>query len=121
MINFIQYDNYYVNILRVDQCLQIKVADFGFAKDVYMKDYYRKQGIEKMPIKWMAPEAMYDGISNEKTDVVSVYLYMHIKNDVQFFFHKKYCMLIFHRNISSPLAQCNKNSLKACDQLHRLY
>ena len=44
-----------------------------------MKDYYRKQGIEKMPIKWIAPEAMYDGISNEKTDVVSVYSYMHIK------------------------------------------
>ena len=58
--------------LRVDNGLNIKVADFGLAKDVYMTDYYRQQSIEKMPIKWMAPEALHDRISNEKTDVVSL-------------------------------------------------
>ena len=57
--------------IRVGNGLTIKVADFGLAKDVYMTDYYRQQSIEKMPIKWMAPEAMHDRISNEKTDVVS--------------------------------------------------
>ena len=36
-----------------------------------MTDYYRQQSIEKMPVKWMAPEAMHDRISNQKTDVVS--------------------------------------------------
>ena len=56
---------------RVGNYLNIKVADFGLAKDIYMKDYYRQQSIEKMPVKWMAPEAMYDRISNQKTDVVS--------------------------------------------------
>ena len=40
-----------------------------------MTDYYRQQSIAKMPVKWMAPEAMNDRISNEKTDVVSLYLY----------------------------------------------
>ena len=57
--------------LRVGNGLNIKVADFGLAKDVYMTDYYRQQSIEKMPVKWMAPEALHDRISNEKTDVVS--------------------------------------------------
>ena len=38
-----------------------------------MTDYYRQQSIERMPVKWMAPEAMNDRISNEKTDVVSLY------------------------------------------------
>ena len=37
-----------------------------------MTDYYRQQSIEKMPIKWMAPEALHDRISDEKTDVVSL-------------------------------------------------
>ena len=58
--------------IRVGNSLNIKVADFGLAKDVYMTDYYRQQSIEKMPIKWMAPEALHDRISNEKTDVVSL-------------------------------------------------
>ena len=53
--------------------MNIKVADFGLAKDVYMTEYYRHQSIEKMPVKWMAPEAMHDRITNEKTDVVSLY------------------------------------------------
>ena len=59
------------DLFRVGNGLNIKVADFGLAKDVYMTDYYRQQSIEKMPVKWMAPEALHDRISNEKTDVVS--------------------------------------------------
>ena len=56
----------------MDSTLAIKVGDFGLARDVYTKDYYRVSNVEaKIPIKWMAPEALYDGISNEKTDVVS--------------------------------------------------
>ena len=61
-----------MNTPRVGEDLSIKVADFGLAKDVYMTDYYRQQKIEKMPVKWMAPEAMHDRISNEKSDVVSM-------------------------------------------------
>ena len=57
----------------MDSSLAIKVGDFGLARDVYTKDYYRVSSVEaKIPIKWMAPEALYDGISNEKTDMVSV-------------------------------------------------
>ena len=56
----------------VDNQLQIKVADFGLARDVYITDYYRQQSNGKIPAKWMAPEALHDRISNEKTDVVSL-------------------------------------------------
>jgi len=52
--------------------LQIKVADFGLARDVYISEYYRHRSTTKLPVKWMAPEAMNDGISDEKTDVVNI-------------------------------------------------
>ena len=47
------------------------MSDFGLARDVYTTDYYRHKGGEKLPVKWMAIEALKDRISNEKTDVVS--------------------------------------------------
>ena len=56
---------------RVGDNLNIKVADFGLARNVYIKEYYRQQSIGKLPVRWMAPEALHDKISNEKTDVVS--------------------------------------------------
>ena len=58
----------------MDKYLHIKVADFGLARDVYMTDYYRQKTIGKLPAKWMAPEALHDRISNEKTDVVNLLL-----------------------------------------------
>ena len=60
-------------IFRVDENLNIKVADFGLAKDVYITEYYRHKSNEKLPVKWMAPEALNDRISSEKTDVVSIF------------------------------------------------
>ena len=56
---------------RVDSNLTIKVGDFGLARDVYSSDYYRANRNAKIPVKWMPPETLHDGISNEKTDVVS--------------------------------------------------
>ena len=51
------------------------VGDFGLARDVYFADYYKSSASKKLPVKWMAPETLNDGISNEKTDVVSSYTY----------------------------------------------
>ena len=70
------YQNCVVNCgiiwyVRVGDNLNIKVADFGLARDVYIKEYYRQQTVGKVPVRWMAPEALHDKISNEKTDVVS--------------------------------------------------
>ena len=52
----------------------IKITDFGLSEDVYARNYFR-QGQEtavKLPVKWMAPESLQDGVFSDKTDVVSV-------------------------------------------------
>lgn len=51
----------------------IKVSDFGLSEDMYAKNYFRqdKDAAVKLPIKWMAPESLNDGLFTEKTDVVS--------------------------------------------------
>ena len=46
------------------------MSDFGLARDVYSSDYYKASKGTKLPVKWMPPETLNDGISNEKTDVV---------------------------------------------------
>ena len=55
----------------------IKVADFGLSEHTYSKTYFR-QGKDthlKLPVKWMAPESVNDGMFSEKSDVVSVHTY----------------------------------------------
>ena len=56
---------------RVDDKINVRVADFGLAREVDTSDYYRQQSTNRIPVKWMAPETLNDKISNEKTDVVS--------------------------------------------------
>ena len=62
---------YYV---RIDCNWIIKVADFGLSESmVGSKNYFRQSqesSLKKLPIKWMAPESLHDGIFSEKTDVV---------------------------------------------------
>ena len=38
----------------------IVAGDFGMARDVYLKDYYRPVGNRLAPLKWMPPEAHMD-------------------------------------------------------------
>ena len=67
---------------RIDENFVIKVADFGLSEDIYARHYFR-QGSEKeggnpvkLPVRWMAIESLNDGIFTEKTDVVSIYMYI---------------------------------------------
>lgn len=62
--------------VRVDVRLNIKVGDFGLARDTYQTDYYRMTNTQACPAKWMPPEMLQDGISTEKTDVVSLSWYL---------------------------------------------
>jgi c-mer proto-oncogene tyrosine kinase len=55
----------------LDDHLIVKVGDFGLARDVYSADYYRAGKGARLPVKWMPPETLTDGISNEKSDVWS--------------------------------------------------
>ena len=46
------------NVL-LDSNLVVKIADFGLARDVHDKDYYVKVSEGKLPLKWMAPETLF--------------------------------------------------------------
>ncbi|KRZ76707.1 Protein roller-3 [Trichinella papuae] len=49
----------------------VKIGDFGMTRDVYEEDYYRVEGHGLLPVRWMAPESMIDGVFTTKTDVWS--------------------------------------------------
>lgn len=47
------------------------VADFGFARDVATSHVYERKSEGRLPIRWMAPESLYDNIFSVKSDVWS--------------------------------------------------
>ncbi|XP_029025018.1 fibroblast growth factor receptor 1b [Betta splendens] len=58
------------NVLVTDHDV-MKIADFGLARDVHFMDYYKKTTNGRLPVKWMAPEALFDRISTHQSDVWS--------------------------------------------------
>jgi len=65
------YDN---DSYRMDASGVIKVADFGLSEDIYTNTYYRQRKGDttvKLPVRWMPPESIGDGVFTEKSDVVS--------------------------------------------------
>ncbi|XP_071828593.1 fibroblast growth factor receptor-like isoform X2 [Apostichopus japonicus] len=47
----------------------MKIADFGLARDVHYIDFYRKTTDGRLPVKWMAPEALFDRVFTMYSDV----------------------------------------------------
>ncbi|XP_076317469.1 proto-oncogene tyrosine-protein kinase ROS-like isoform X2 [Tachypleus tridentatus] len=47
----------------------VKIGDFGLARDIYKNDYYRKEGEGLLPVRWMAPESLMDGVFTNQSDV----------------------------------------------------
>ena len=43
-------------------------ADFGMTRDIYETDYYRKGGKGLLPVRWMAPESLKDGVFTAHSD-----------------------------------------------------
>lgn len=47
----------------------VKIGDFGLARDIYKNDYYRKEGEGLLPVRWMSPESLIDGVFTTYSDV----------------------------------------------------
>ncbi|CAJ0574838.1 unnamed protein product, partial [Mesorhabditis spiculigera] len=59
------------NILVADN-FALKISDFGLSRNTSSsKDYYRKKGNGRLPVKWMAPEALDAHIYTTESDVWS--------------------------------------------------
>ena len=46
----------------------VKISDFGLMRQTQERVYKLKKG-KKMPVKWMAPEALYNSEYTTKSDV----------------------------------------------------
>ena len=58
------------NILVCDKKVY-KIADFGMARPVHNADYYRRKSNGKVPLKWMAPESIFQCVHTSQSDVWS--------------------------------------------------
>ena len=47
----------------------VKIGDFGLARDIYKNDYYRKEGEGLLPVRWMSPESLIDGVFTTQSDI----------------------------------------------------
>ncbi|XP_063706959.1 insulin-like receptor isoform X2 [Culicoides brevitarsis] len=55
----------------VAEDLTVKIGDFGMTRDIYETDYYRKGSKGLLPVRWMAPESLKDGVFTNSSDVFS--------------------------------------------------
>ncbi|XP_029165154.1 insulin-like growth factor 1 receptor isoform X3 [Nylanderia fulva] len=47
----------------------VKIGDFSLARNLYKEDCYRDKGEDPLPVRWMAPEFLMDGIFTSQSDV----------------------------------------------------
>ncbi|XP_065577459.1 insulin-like peptide receptor isoform X2 [Artemia franciscana] len=55
----------------VEENLTVKIGDFGMTRDIYETDYYRKGGKGLLPVRWMSPESLKDGVFTSQSDIWS--------------------------------------------------
>uniref|UniRef100_UPI0037E8F8A4 macrophage colony-stimulating factor 1 receptor 2 n=1 Tax=Semicossyphus pulcher TaxID=241346 RepID=UPI0037E8F8A4 len=58
------------NVLLTDGCVA-KICDFGLARDIRDDDSYIVQGNARLPVKWMAPESIFQCVYTVQSDVWS--------------------------------------------------
>ncbi|KAM4709506.1 vascular endothelial growth factor receptor 2 [Discoglossus pictus] len=47
----------------------VKICDFGLARDIYKDPDYVRKGDARLPLKWMAPETIFDRVYTSQSDV----------------------------------------------------
>ena len=52
-----------------DSGILVTIGDFGLGREMYSSDYYKQSGDRLLPIRWMAPESILDGIFTIQTDI----------------------------------------------------
>uniref|UniRef100_A0A6V7MAY0 receptor protein-tyrosine kinase n=1 Tax=Bracon brevicornis TaxID=1563983 RepID=A0A6V7MAY0_9HYME len=55
----------------VSKDIVCKIGDFGMTRDIYETDYYKVGQKSMLPIRWMAPESLSDGVFTSDSDVWS--------------------------------------------------
>ena len=67
-LNFVHRDLAARNCL-VGEGLTVKLADFGMSRLLYSKHYYRVHGRVMLPIRWMAPESIFQGKLEQRFNI----------------------------------------------------
>lgn len=73
---FLEYNKFIHRDLAARNCMvasdmTVKIGDFGMSRQIYSGDYYRKGNKGEVPIRWMAPESLGEGIFTSQSDVWS--------------------------------------------------
>ena len=63
---------------KVPSEITVKIGDFGLARDIYKNDYYRKEGEGLLPVRWMSPESLVDGVFTTQSDIWYVIMFIQI-------------------------------------------
>jgi proto-oncogene tyrosine-protein kinase Ret len=58
-------------LVGVDGLSTVKLSDVGLSRTLASSDYYRKTSNMKVPIKWMAPESIFERLYTSASDVWS--------------------------------------------------
>lgn len=67
--------------------MHAKVADLGLLKNAPDNDNYKREYVDKLPIKWMAPESISEKKFTTKSDVYVFFLFFYLikkKNECNF-------------------------------------
>jgi serine/threonine protein kinase len=47
----------------------VKISDLGLARDICYTNLYQIESNNKLPLRWMAPESIFNGLFTTKSDV----------------------------------------------------